>query len=361
MSPDVILAGMMLSALVIYVLTGGADFGAGVWSLLAWGRRGRQHRDLIDHAIAPIWEANHVWLILVVTVLFAGFPRAFAMITTALHLPLTALLIAIVLRGAAFVFRTYDVEPRRQQDGPQRFWARVFSGSSIFAPLMLGTTVGAIASGRLPDHPLTMYEAFVAPWLGIFPLLVGCFTLSLFLYLAAIYLIFETADRGLQADFRRRALISWVGVSIVGVAVLIASKPGAPDIYEGLFHTDGGRLTLGLTALASFASLAGLAFFWFGLARAAAAAQVTLIVFGWAAAQYPYLVVPSVRLDAAGAPVATIELLIWTLVIGALVLFPCLYYLYRIFKWHALSLSPLEPEDKANCPPADILSKSRTS
>jgi cytochrome d ubiquinol oxidase subunit II len=130
-------------SLVLYVLTGGADYGAGVWTLLT---RRRAHRAVIDKAIAPIWEANHVWLILVVTILFAGFPPAFALITTVLHVPLTVLLIGIVLRGSAFVFRTHDAGPRSKEDASQAFWTRVFAASSIVAPLMLGTTIGAVAA-----------------------------------------------------------------------------------------------------------------------------------------------------------------------------------------------------------------------
>jgi cytochrome d ubiquinol oxidase subunit II len=342
MTFDILLAGMLLGSLVFYVLTGGADFGAGVWTLLARGKRGHLHRALIDRAIAPIWEANHVWLILIVTILFGGFPRAFAVITTALHIPLTALLVAIVLRGSAFVFRTHDVRPRSDRDASQVFWSRVFAGSSILAPLMLGTTIGAIASGRLSGQPPSFFDLFVAPWLALFPLLVGCFTLALFVFLAAMYLIFETTDRLLQEDLRRRALVLWMIVSSLGGAVLLVSRTGAPLIYDGLVSTSGGRATLGLTAIAGLVSLAALVFRRFGIARAVVAAQVILIIFGWAMSQYPYLVVPDVKLPEAAAPVQILRLLVWSLLIGGVVLFPSLYYLYRVFKRHALFTPPAD-------------------
>jgi cytochrome bd ubiquinol oxidase subunit II len=340
MTLDVLLAGMLLGALVFYVLTGGADFGAGVWSLLARGKRGHLHRALIDRAIAPIWEANHVWLILIVTILFAGFPRAFAMITTALHIPLTALLVAIVLRGSAFVFRTHDVNPRTDQDAAQVFWSRVFAVSSLLASLMLGTTIGAIASGRLSGQLPSFFDLFIAPWMASFPLLVGCFTLALFVFLAAIYLVFETTDHLLQDDFRQRALVLWMIVSSLGGAVLLLSRTGAPQIYDGLVHTSGGRILLVLTAIAGLVSLTGLYFRWFRTARAAAAFQVISIIFGWALSQYPYLIVPDVKLPEAAAPAQILRLLIWSLLVGGLVLFPSLYYLYRIFKGHALFTAP---------------------
>lgn len=356
MTLELLLAGMLLGALVLYVLTGGADYGAGVWSLFARGPRGEAHRPLIDRAIAPIWEANHVWLVLIVTILFAGFPRAFALVSTALHLPLTALLVGIVLRGSAFAFRTHDVRPRSELDAAQLLWSWVFAGSSILASLMLGTTIGAIASGRLTHRPASFFDSFVAPWLAGFPLLVGCFALALFVYLAAIYLIFETDDHELKDDFRTRALFSWIVVSVIGVAVLYLSRQGAPEIYDGLAHTSGGRLVLGLTSIAGLVSLTALFFRWFGTARAGAAIQVTLIIFGWAASQYPYLIAPDLTLAEAAAPAATLHLLVWSLLIGGLVLFPSLYYLYRIFKTHAL-FTP-SSDDEANCPPPDNLSDS---
>ena len=130
MSLELMLAGTILISLIFYVLTAGADFGAGVWTLFAGGEQNRrQYLALIDRAIAPIWEANHVWLILVVTILFAAFPKAFALISTTLHIPLTLMLVGIVLRGSAFAFRTHDVEAHRNQDDPaQVFWMHVFAG-----------------------------------------------------------------------------------------------------------------------------------------------------------------------------------------------------------------------------------------
>jgi cytochrome d ubiquinol oxidase subunit II len=351
---ELVLGGMLLGALVLYVLTAGADFGAGVWSLLARGARRRAHRPLIDRALAPIWEANHVWLILVVTILFAGFPPAFALVSTTLHLPLTALLVGIVLRGSAFAFRTHDARPHSEQDASQVFWSWIFAGSSIVAPLMLGTTIGAIASGRLAGRAPSFFDSFVAPWLAPFPLLVGCFALALFAYLAATYLIFETEDRGLREDFRRRALWSWAVVSAIGIAVLTLSRQSAPEIYDGLTNTAGGLVTLAATAAAGLLGLVAMLVRSYELARAGAAAQAALIVFGWAVSQYPYLIVPDLTVAEAAAPDVTLHLLIWSLVAGGLVLFPSLYYLYRIFKSHALFVQA--PDHKPICPPSDILS-----
>jgi len=142
---ETIIAGVMVASLVLYALLGGADYGGGVWDLFAFGRRAREQRELIAHAIGPVWEANHVWLILVLVILFTAFPPAFAVIATALHIPITLLLIGIVLRGTAFTFRTYDV----QRDEVQRRWSLVFSIASIITPILLGIILGAIASGNI--------------------------------------------------------------------------------------------------------------------------------------------------------------------------------------------------------------------
>ncbi|HEX5818753.1 MAG TPA: cytochrome d ubiquinol oxidase subunit II, partial [Gemmatimonadales bacterium] len=146
MTLALVLAGAVMVALTAYVLMGGADFGGGVWDLFASGRRKQQQRALIAEAIGPIWEANHVWLILVVVLLFVCFPAVFARISVALHIPLTLMLIGIVLRGSAFTFRTYD----SQRDDVQQRWGAIFAIASLITPLILGVSAGAVATGNLP-------------------------------------------------------------------------------------------------------------------------------------------------------------------------------------------------------------------
>src|SRR5579864_549383 len=143
------IALVALVSLNAYVLLAGADFGGGVWDLLATGPRRAQQRALIAEAIGPIWEANHVWLILVIVVLFTGFPPAFAAIGTSLHIPVTLLLIGIVLRGSSFIFRAYGGEAAAQK----RNWGRVFAASSLITPVWLGVIVGSLASGRAAFIP----------------------------------------------------------------------------------------------------------------------------------------------------------------------------------------------------------------
>lgn len=325
---ETIVAGVMVGSLVLYALLGGADYGGGVWDLFAFGPRAREQRKLIAEAISPVWEANHVWLILVVVILFTAFPPAFAAIATALHIPITLLLIGIVLRGTAFTFRTYDV----QRDDVQRRWSLVFSIASIITPILLGTTLGAIASGTIRVDNGAVTSGFFRSWLAPFPLAVGFFALALFAFLAAVYLTVEARERKLQEDFRMRAIISGVAVGLLALTVFILAKTGAPTVRAGISRS---WWALGLHMLTAIFAIGAFVTLWtrlYSVARVCAAAQVTLILLGWAFAQFPHLVEPDLTISSAAAPQVTLELLLGALAAGAILLFPSYYYLFRIFK-----------------------------
>jgi len=328
LSLEVIVAGAMLASLVLYALLGGADYGGGVWDLFASGPHARQQRELIAEAITPVWEANHVWLILVIVILFTAFPPAFAVIATALHVPLTAMLIGIVLRGTAFTFRTYDV----QRDNVQRRWSLVFSIASLVTPILLGMIVGAISSGRILTIGAAVANGFTVSWLAPFPFAVGFFALALFAFLAAVYLTVEARDRELQEDFRWRALLSGVVVGLLALTVFILSKDGAPAVRIGISRTWQAVVLHVLTAIFATSVFVALWTRRYRVARFCAAVQVTLILLGWARAQFPFLVRPRLTISTTAAPAITLELLLGALVVGAIVLFPSYYYLFRIFK-----------------------------
>ena len=327
-----LLGGATLAALVLYALLGGADYGGGVWDLLARGPRASAQRDLIAHSIGPVWEANHVWLVLAVVLLFVCFPPAFARMGTELHIPLTLALVGIVLRGSAFTFRSYDL----RHDEAQRRFGRVFAIASVGTPLLLGVVLGAIASGRLVTSG-SFAERFVQPWLAPFPLAVGAFALVLFAYLAAVYLTLETDDADLQEIFRRRALVSGLLAGVLALTVFLLAGSGAPTIRRGLASSPWTWPLQLATAAAALGALAGLAGRRFHLARLCAGTQVGLIVLGWGAAQYPRLIEPDLTLRSAAAPEATLRLVAWALLAGALVLIPSLLYLFKVFKGGLLS------------------------
>lgn len=331
MSSELIVAGALLIALTLYVLTGGADYGAGVWHLFARGARSRAYRALIDQALAPIWEANHVWLIFVLVLLFTAFPPAFTAIVINLHIPLTFLLIGIVMRGASFAFRYADVPFGKLHAQ----WERLFALASLLTPFWLGVAIGTIVGG-LPAVSGGFVATFISPWLQVFPFIVGLFTVVLVSYVAAAYLAVEADDERLKEDFRWRAIAAGLAVLVLDETVLLASRSGAPIIWGALTGTAWGAAVQFGTATAG---LAGLVCLWqrrFRWARFCIVGQVTLTLWGWAFAQYPYLVPPHLTIYNTAAPTLTLQWLLLALGVGALLLFPSLYYLFRVFKKRAM-------------------------
>jgi cytochrome d ubiquinol oxidase subunit II len=330
----VVIAGVIIVSLMAYVLLAGADFGGGVWDLLASGPRRKAQRDLIAHAIGPIWEANHVWLIIIVVLLFSCFPPAFARLAVVLHIPFTLLLIGIVMRGSAFTFRTYD----STHSAVQERWGRIFAIASVVTPVILGMAIGAIASERVGRAPVgipgaSFADQYLAPWLTPFALCVGALALSLFAFLAAVYLTVEAAaDRALQEDFRRRALAAAAAVFATAAAALIAAHLTAPRVRDALVMNRWAipfHLATGAAAIAAIGALIRRAY---RTARVAAAAQVILILSGWAISQYPFIVPPDLTIANAAAPRETLVLILTALAAGGLLLFPSLAYLFRVFK-----------------------------
>ncbi len=328
MSLGLLVAAAILVAMIAYVASGGADFGSGIWDLLATGPRADRQRRALWRAIAPIWEANHVWLIVALVLLFVAFPAAFSAILTALHIPVTIMLVGIVLRGSSFAFRSYSAG----DDALERRSAIVFAVSSTATPFMLGITAGAIASGQLAIGPDGRVETdFVSAWLAPFPVALGALTLTLCAFLAAVYMTVEADDPVLREDFRRRALASGVAVGIAAFASLGLARTGAPRLWEGLVTSSWGVPFQIATALVAIAALGALWMRRFRTARLAAIAQTTLVVSGWGAAQYPFILAPDLTIEAASAEASVLRPLLVALAAGGTALVPAFWYLYRVF------------------------------
>lgn len=321
----VVLVLVLVLALTAYALSGGADYGGGLWDLLASGPTTARQRATIAHAIGPVWEANHVWLIVAIVIVFTGFPRAYATVSTYLHLPLLVALIGIVLRGSAFVFRAYGPDDPRHE----RFWGRIFAIASTVTPVFLGIAIGAITEGRMPASPNGPWVAtFVMPWLTPFSIGVGTFTLALFGYLAAVYLTLEAPDRDERRAFKTRALISAGVVAVLALLVLLLANHEVRGAFVDSPWAIPLHAATGASALATFV------FLWrdhYVPARLTAALHVSFIVWGWALAQYPYAVRPYLSLANAAAPVNVLVLLLQVLGVGAVILIPSLLYLFGIF------------------------------
>jgi cytochrome d ubiquinol oxidase subunit II len=324
-----ILAAVLALSLNAYVLFGGADFGGGVWDLLASGPRRDRQREVIARAIGPIWEANHVWLILAIVLTFTCFAPVYARLGTVLHIPLTLMLVGIVLRGSAFTFRTYDT----RGDAAQRRWGRVFASASVITPVLLGVSIGAIASGRVrPVDSGGFVSQFVQPWLTPFALSVGLLALALFAFLAAVFLTMETHEPELCEDFRRRALGAGVAVFFASALVLLLSPNAAPLVRTGLMASSWALPLHLATGVSAVVVLAALWFRRFRLARLAVGLQVSLIFWGWALAQYPLLVPSDLTIANSAAPYSTLRLVLIALGVGGAVLLPSLWYLFQVFK-----------------------------
>jgi len=262
-----------------------------------------------------------------------------------LHIPLTLMLVGIVLRGSAFTFRTYD----SQHDAAQRRWGRIFSSASVITPILLGVSIGAVASGRVGgDIQGSFAQRFVEPWLTLFGLSVGLLTLVLFAFLAAVFLTLESVDRDLCEDFRRRALACGVVLFFASALVLLLSPRSAPLVRGGLMESAWAVPLHLLTAAAAISVLAALWYRRYRLARLGVALQVSLIFWGWAMAQYPFLLPPNFTIRNTAAPESTLRLTLIVLAAGGLILLPSLWYLFQVFK-----SSPADP----TALPADRISR----
>ena len=278
-----VVAGILLAGLTLYAALGGADFGGGLWDLLAGGyQRGRAPRQLIDDTITPVWEANHVWLIFVLVIFWTAFPPAFAAVMTAAALPLWLAAFGIVLRGSGFAFRK-EVQTLHWQ----RLFGAAFAFSSLIVPYFMGTVIGAIASGRVPANPA---DTDLAVWTGPTSLLIGALFVAVCAYLAAVYLTQEASRRGdrrLRRYFAHRAAISGAISGALSLATLLEIRSSNPSLFHGLTHR-----ALPLVVVAAGCGLAVVVLLATGRTRGLRALSVlgvTAVVFGWGVAQYPAL------------------------------------------------------------------------
>ena len=329
MSEETAILGIVWLGLTLYVLLGGADFGGGVWDLVASGGRAEDQRRLIAAAIGPVWEANHVWLIFVLTGLLSAFPAVFAGLSIALYLPFSLALVGIVLRGSAFAFRSHG-EP---ESAWQRAWTRVFGVASLITPFVLGAAAASIASGRIRVVDGAVRADLVGAWTGLLSLFAGLFAVAICAYLAATYLTVEAVQRGereLEDDFRARSMVTGAvagGLALVGLLLVRAE---APILWDGML--DAGLAFAVLSAVGGLGSLVAVWRRRYRLARAGAVVAVSSVLFGWGVSQWPYLIVPDVTVADAAAPAETLRVVAIGFGIGALVLAPSLYLLFRIFK-----------------------------
>jgi cytochrome bd ubiquinol oxidase subunit II len=317
---------LTLVGVTAYVVLGGADFGAGFWDLTAGGaERGAPVRAMIKRAMSPVWEANHVWLIFVLVMLWTAFPEAFGSITSTLAIPLFLAALGIVLRGGAFALKG-----EAATIAEARALGATFALSSVLVPFFLGASAGAIAAGEVPVGNATGDEW--GSWTGTLPIFAGLLAVATGAHLAAVFLGADSRRAGrpeLVDAFRARALGSGVVTGALAIAGLVVVNSEAPDLYDGLTSGAGLACVIG----SAVAGLTTLALEWrerFEIARYTAAAAVAAIIAGWALAQEPYLLPPGLTVEEAAAPDATLTALLIAATLGMALLLPALAWLFRL-------------------------------
>jgi cytochrome d ubiquinol oxidase subunit II len=315
-------AVVLFVGVLAYSVLAGADFGAGFWDLTAGGaERGREPRHLIDASLAPVWEANHVWLIFVLVMLWTGFPTAFAAITTTLYVPLGLAALGIVLRGSGFAFRKVMVRTDQQ-----RVTGAAFAASSVVTPFFLGTVAGGIASGRVPTAG---HGDGLSSWVNPTSLLGGVLAVLACAFLAAVFLTAEARRRDehdLEAWFRRRALVAAVVTGVVALAGIAVLRADSPRLFHNLLGR-GLPLVL-LSALCGLASVVLIRRAAPRVLQALAVTAVAAVVAGWGVAQYPFMLGTHLTIAAAAAPTATLVALTVVAVVAALLVGPSMGLLF---------------------------------
>ena len=316
-------------SLVLYTILGGADFGAGIIELFI----GEKANSTVSRAMAPVWEANHMWLIIAVVILFNGFPKVYTILSTHLHIPVLIFLIAIILRGTAFTFRHYDA----YHDSSEQVYSYIFRYSSLFAVFFLGVTVSAFFSGTIPnDASGSFLDQYVYPWFNWFSFSVGLFLVTLSAYIAAIFLLGEvTTDQGYKLI--KKFTVGLFLLSIIsGLGIFAFSYSGDMIFHQTFFAEKLSMLVILLSALLIpiIFVLMNRKDIW--KLRFVVGSQIVLIMLGWFFIQWPNLVVFSdgsvLTIFEASGPEITMKILFIALAVGVVFIFPGLYYLFRVFK-----------------------------
>ena len=333
-------AVVLFAAIIMYAVFGGADFGAGFWDLVAGGTRsGERPREVIDHSIAPVWEANHVWLIFVFVVLWTCFPQAYASITLTMFVPLTLAALGVVLRGAGFAFRKAVFRTR-----DRRNFGAAFAISSVLVPYCLGAVLGGIASGRVPAGGVAGDPW--GSWVNPTSVVAGLLALSLCAYLASFFLVTDAhrlSDEAMVGYFRRRATAAAVATGVLAAVGIVLTSADAPYLHEGL--TSRALPVVLLSTVCGLGALVLLIRRARRGARPAAVLAVVGVVSAWAVAQWDYLLPETLTVSAGAAPSGTITAVLVATGLAVLLLGPAFGLLYVLDQ---KSLLPEEgPADSA--------------
>lgn len=330
------IAAIFAISLALYCVFGGADFGGGILELFKGATRRRCQVELITKAMGPVWEANHMWLIIAIVITFNGFPAAYSAISIIFHVPLTIMLFGIVLRGCAFTFRHYDV----RRNLSQKVYSVIFAASSTITPFMMGVIAGSCLLGEL--HSIdghSYWDVYIAPWCNLFCFAVGLFTCCIFAFLAAVFLVDEAGnDEELAVIFRQRALVANGLCVLSGAFVFLTAWLRGFQLIE-LAVSNYLVLVAFLIATVLLLLLWRTLLFKSKGGRLMAALQVVMILLGFLGMMFPNFIrgaegagFGAIDLYHSAAGPLTLYYLAWGLVVGLFIILPLLGYLLYVFK-----------------------------
>lgn len=320
------------AAILLYVLLGGADFGAGIIEFFTTKKNKNTVREKMYQAIGPVWEANHMWLIITIVILFVGFPDIYSIVSTYLHIPLVIMLFGIIARGTAFTFRHYDAVV----DNMQKVYNKIFIYSSFVTPFFLGIIAGSAVSGRIDLHATDFLSAYIFSWLNWFSVAVGFFTVAMCGFLAAIFIIGETDNEADEIRFKRKAKQMTLFAFISGALVFLASIYEKIPLADWLFGN-----AVGIAGISAAAISLGFLWWcikhrWFIFIRVLAGFQVTMILLAITFRHYPNIIIlkggETLSLLGNAGQEKTIHSLAMALLIGSLFILPALIYLLYSFR-----------------------------
>lgn len=324
----------LAASILAYTVTGGADFGVGIVERFAPKKERDELRRLAEKAIAPIWEANHMWIVLALVITFVAYPHLHVAITTSLHVPLLIMLVGIILRGTAFTFRYYDTADDPLSRG---LWTVLFRGGSLLVPFMFGIIATALQRGTVSQsvNARTVWELYFAPWLGWLPLFAGIFVVCLFAWLAVAFLLGEV-PREQRPRWGARLRRWTTALMLSGLAVTLAAWMEAMPLLDNGLFTLTRVFFVGVASLAMALLYSGRLLHQIWLARAFVGLVVTCILAGYFGAAYPvamrFTQGEVLSFADAQAPPATLDAMALVLVLSSIVVLPALAYLYKIFK-----------------------------
>ena len=326
----VVIAFLWVS-ICLYLITGGADFGAGIIELFSRKSYRDKTKKIMSNSIAPIWEANHMWLIIAVVILFVGFPTIYTTVSTYLHIPLVLMLVGIIARGTAFTFRNYDAV----EDSWQKLYTQIFYYSSLLTPFFIGIIAAATISGSIDTEAKDFLSLYIFSWFNLFGACVGFFTVSLCAYLASLFSLHEARYSDALPIMIRKTRQTALYVVVTGVLVFVSSHYSDIPLLQWIFSKALGIIAITLATVSLLFTNESIKKSNFLIARVLGGFQIVMILVAATYQHNPYIILfangTSLSLFDESAAPKTIEALGWALLLGSIFILPFLFYLLFSF------------------------------